>query len=143
MSDDMIKAIEAMGKNFKPMDTRQTCSETEEMVEEGIEFKQMLQEEMTKINNNEKSERKVERHMEVCKLLNDTYRKKNHDYGDSFGKTFRDWGVASAGIRISDKYNRFCSLAKGEQQMVNDEAIEDTLLDLANYCIMTYMEITK
>ena len=27
--------------------------------------------------------------------------------------------------------------------MVKDESISDTLLDLANYAIMTYMEMTK
>ena len=69
------------------------------------------------------------------------YEKKNHDYGDSFGETFRKLGPISAITRITDKYNRLVSLAtKGEQQ-VNDEKLEDTLIDLANYAVMTIMEI--
>lgn len=69
------------------------------------------------------------------------YEKKNHDYGDSFGETFRKLGPISAITRITDKYNRLVSLAtKGEQQ-VNDEKLEDTLIDLANYAVMTIMEL--
>ena len=42
---------------------------------------------------------KTERHMEICKELNDIYDKKNHDYGDSFHKTYEQWGVAAIGLR--------------------------------------------
>lgn len=83
---------------------------------------------------------KPEIHKEVCKMLNNIYAKKNHDYGDSFGETFRKLGIISAVTRITDKCNRLCSLATKPRQ-VEDEAIEDTLLDMANYCIMTYMEL--
>ena len=70
--------------------------------------------------------------------------KKNHDYGDSFSKTFDALGIISAVTRISDKYNRLCSLAMANgQHEVKDESIEDTLLDMANYCIMTYMELKE
>mgnify|MGYP000440843656 CR=1 FL=1 len=73
--------------------------------------------------------------------LADLYRRKNHDYGDSFGKTFRELGIISAVTRISDKFNRLVSLATGTKQMVQDEKIDDTLRDLASYCIMTIMEL--
>ena len=71
------------------------------------------------------------------------YLKKNKDYGDSFGETFRKLGIISAITRISDKYNRICSLAtKSERErQVKDESIKDTLLDLANYCMMTVIEM--
>lgn len=84
---------------------------------------------------------KPERHMEICKELNDIYAKKNHDYGDSFHKTFEEWGIASAGIRLTDKLNRFTRLAKGNEQQVSDESIKDTLKDLGNYVIMTLIEL--
>jgi Domain of Unknown Function (DUF1599). len=86
---------------------------------------------------------KAEQHSEICKTLNDIFKRKNHDYGDSFGETFRKLGIISAVTRITDKYNRLVGLAtkpKDEQQ-VKDESIEDTLLDLANYAIMTVMEL--
>ena len=84
---------------------------------------------------------KENRHKELCDGLHATYQKKNADYGDSFGKTYRELGIISAVTRITDKYNRMVQLAKGNEQKVNDESIKDTLLDMANYCIMTCMEI--
>ena len=47
----------------------------------------------------------------------------------------------SAVTRIGDKYNRLVNLAKGSEQEIKDESIIDTLLDMANYCLMTVMEI--
>lgn len=44
-------------------------------------------------------------------------------------------------IRLGDKFNRFKTLSKGSEQKVSDESIRDTLLDLANYAIMTVMEL--
>lgn len=85
---------------------------------------------------------KVERHMDICKHLNGVYERKNHDYGDSFHDTFVEEGMAMARIRLSDKLNRFKKLSKADsEQKVNDESIRDTLLDLANYAIMTVMEM--
>ena len=81
----------------------------------------------------------VEQHKKICDNLNKIYEKKNHDYGNSFGETYKDLGIISAVTRISDKFNRLKTLAKGENNLVNDESLEDTLLDLANYAIMTYM----
>jgi len=85
---------------------------------------------------------KVERHMDICKGLNEVYERKNHDYGDSFHDTFVEEGMAMARIRLSDKLGRFKKLTReGSEQKVNDESIRDTLLDLANYAIMTVMEM--
>lgn len=84
-------------------------------------------------------------HEELCKELNETYENKNHDYGDSFGETFNKLGIVSAVTRISDKYNRLVSLCMlpEEERKVKDESIVDTLLDMANYCIMTVIELEK
>lgn len=84
---------------------------------------------------------KIQRHEELCKTIHETYCQKNTAYGDSFGKSFSDWGLASAAVRLSDKYNRFVNLAKNPRVDTGDEAITDTLLDLANYCLMTVMEL--
>lgn len=84
----------------------------------------------------------VERHASICKMLNEMYRKKNHDYGDSFHISYLEEGMAMPRIRLSDKLNRFKALSKQPNaQMVNDESIKDTLLDLANYAIMIVMEL--
>ena len=84
---------------------------------------------------------KVEKHAKICGLLNTIYAKKNHDYGDSFGISFREEGMAMARIRLGDKYNRFKTLSRGTDQKIKDESIKDTLLDLANYAIMTVIEM--
>jgi hypothetical protein len=84
---------------------------------------------------------KVLRHGEICKEINELYAKKNHDYGDSFHQTFVEEGMAMARIRLGDKFNRFKTLSRNGEQKVNDESIRDTLIDLANYAIMTVLEM--
>ena len=86
---------------------------------------------------------KIERHLEIVTALNNLYASKNADYGDSFGETYQKLGIISALTRISDKYNRLVSLATKpeEERKVKDESIQDTLLDLSNYCIMTVIEM--
>ncbi len=85
----------------------------------------------------------VERHADICKEINALYAKKNHDYGDSFHQTFLEEGMAMARIRLGDKLARFNTLTKSGDQQVNDESIRDTLIDLANYAIMTVMELDE
>ena len=77
---------------------------------------------------------------DVLDKMYEIYEKKNADYGDSFSKTFEEFGVTSAAVRINDKNERFKKLIKQEAQ-VKDESIEDTLLDLANYSVLTLMEL--
>ena len=85
---------------------------------------------------------KYEKHIKICEELNEIYVNKNNDYGDSFGETFRKLGIISAVTRITDKTNRLQSLCIN-QQKVNDESIRDTLMDLANYAIMTIIELDE
>ena len=89
--------------------------------------------------------KKYERHREITKQLNEIYIAKNTDYGDAFGDTFKKLGIISAVTRIVDKTNRLMSLsAKTEaERNVKDETIEDTLMDLANYALMTLIEMEE
>ena len=82
-------------------------------------------------------------HAGICAELTNTYRKKNADYGNSFSRAVEKYGLVSALTRISDKFNRLESLILHKEQEVKDESVQDTLLELANYCIMTVMEIRK
>ena len=84
---------------------------------------------------------KIKRHAELSVYNHEVYLKKNQDYGDSFGKTYKSLGIISAVTRISDKYSRLVSLATKENRQVEDESIKDTLLDMANYCLMTVIEL--
>lgn len=86
---------------------------------------------------------KVQKHKEICEKLNSIYAHKNHDYADSFGALYKEVGIISSVTRLYDKMCRFKSLAmkKQNEQMVKDESIVDTLMDMANYAIMSVIEI--
>ena len=84
---------------------------------------------------------KIKRHKELCEGLHEIYKQKNTAYGDSFGRSFSDWGVSAAAIRLTDKFNRFINLAKHPDVDPNDESIIDTCLDAANYFLMMVMEL--
>lgn len=76
----------------------------------------------------------------ITERMLETYKKKNADYGSSFDKSMDEFGIMSAVVRMSDKMERLKSLVKKDAK-VKDESIEDTLLDLANYCVMTVMHL--
>jgi hypothetical protein len=61
--------------------------------------------------------------------------KKNTDYGDAFAK----FGVIGVLMRIEDKIQRSLSITKNGVNLVKDEGIRDTLLDLHNYAAMALM----
>lgn len=72
------------------------------------------------------------------------YLLKNKNYGDSYHKTYEDYGMIMPCIRLEDKLQRLKSLVKqGDKANVDDESIRDTLIDLANYSVMTVMELDR
>lgn len=85
---------------------------------------------------------RVEQHRNICSYLSDLYERKNHDYGDSFAEGMRECGMVMPIIRLEDKLRRAKSLVNNRSNpLVKDESIRDTLLDLANYAIMTVIEM--
>lgn len=82
---------------------------------------------------------KTEIFKELTEQAASTYKWKNHDYGDSFAKT-RALIPNAILVRLHDKLNRLTTLMLSDQQMVKTESIEDTLLDMANYCLMELTE---
>ena len=84
----------------------------------------------------------IKAHKELCDYLNDLYTKKNHDYGDSVHDTYMKYGLTSFLVRMEDKLNRARTLTQ-KDAMVDNEKIEDTLLDLANYAIIAVIELKK
>ena len=83
------------------------------------------------------------KHMELCKYLNNLYATKNQKYGDSFSMTVQKYGIIAALTRLSDKWQRFETLILAKDPGTPDESIRDTLLDMANYCILTVMELDQ
>ena len=74
---------------------------------------------------------------DITKEMVSLQEKKNKDYGNSFEQTLDEFGLIAGVIRLNDKMNRVKQLCKSQKQEVKDEKIEDTLIDLANYAIMT------
>lgn len=86
-------------------------------------------------------EEKEKAFKEVLAEMLQTFLKKNHDYGNSFSKTFSEFGLVSAVVRMNDKMERLKSLLKADAKV--NESVRDTLMDLANYSVMTVMELDK
>lgn len=79
-------------------------------------------------------------HKNICDLVHATYVKKNADYGDSFSQLRKRYPEFIC-MRVFDKLNRLENCMKpGYECKVSDETVEDTLLDIANYCIMEVTE---
>ena len=82
-----------------------------------------------------------EEHKKLCDLMHEIYIKKNSDYGNSFSDLYDEYGSIISEIHIREKFNRFKQLRTNESQV--GESIEDTLMDMANYCVLTLLEMKK
>lgn len=87
------------------------------------------------------AQKKVNDFEDVCFRLTNIFAAKNRDYGDSFSKSFDQWGLVTTCVRLGDKFNRLCSFAENKEMRVKNESVIDTLMDAANYCIMTILEL--
>ena len=78
---------------------------------------------------------RVEQMKQVQQIALELFTKKNIDYGDAFAK----YGVIGVLMRIEDKIQRSLSITKNGINLINDESIRDTLIDLHNYAAMALM----
>ncbi len=78
---------------------------------------------------------RVEQMAEIQRKGLELFTRKNADYGDAFAK----YGFIGVLMRIEDKIQRSLSITKNGINLVNDEGIRDTLLDLHNYAAMALM----
>lgn len=66
-----------------------------------------------------------------------TFKRKNHDYGNSFEKSLDTFGLVAGIVRMNDKFERLLSLTGGDKDaLVASESLVDTLEDLSNYAAM-------
>lgn len=77
---------------------------------------------------------------DILKEMQELYLKKNHDYGNSFSETIQEFGFTPAIARINDKLKRVKQMVSGEPMQVK-ESMRDNLIDIANYCILTIIEL--
>ena len=89
---------------------------------------------------NEKTD--ADRFKEITEKMCDIYKKKNSDYGSSFSKLFKKCGMTYAYGHLAEKIERIDSLSNNDAK-VQGESMIDSLYDLANYSILTIMEIEK
>lgn len=82
-----------------------------------------------------KSKHRVEQMRAIQESCLEVFKKKNHDYGDAFAR----FGIVGVLMRIEDKLQRLRSIDKKGVQLVDDESMKDTLLDLHNYAAMALM----
>ena len=97
-----------------------------------LDFKSMDPEQLT-------LDEPIPNHAKVCQELTETYEKKNADYGNSFENSLDKHGLIAGIIRMDDKMSRLISLNSKNERQVMDESMRDTLMDLANYAIMSVM----
>lgn len=91
----------------------------------------------------EKDEKFRESYQKTVKELADTFLIKNERYGNSFTDTIDDYGMVASIVRLTDKFNRMTTLFKNKELDEDDEPMTDTMLDMANYLIMTVAYMRK
>ena len=78
---------------------------------------------------------------DIVKEMSEIHKRKNADYGNNFHKRYEKWGFLTALLRLSDKMERLEDIYEKGEIQVKDESVEDTLIDLANYAVMTAVEL--
>ena len=67
----------------------------------------------------------------------ETFKRKNHDYGNSFEKSLDTFGLVAGIVRMNDKFERLASLNDpNKDAQIASESLVDTLEDLSNYAAM-------
>jgi hypothetical protein len=80
--------------------------------------------------------------LQMIKVQNESlelFKKKNQDYGDAFA----NYGPIGVMVRMGDKMQRLISVSKNGINLVSNESIRDTLIDLHNYAAMAIMLIDE
>jgi len=92
-------------------------------------------------------EKKIHQHREIIENLNKIYRVKNKTYSDAASKNFDKYGLIYYLIKLSEKLDRLQSINllpeidSKNMQVQTCESLNDTLMDIANYCIMAAIDL--
>jgi hypothetical protein len=82
---------------------------------------------------------RVQQLAQIQQTALELFKRKNADYGDSFSK----YGIIGILIRINDKIQRSITITNNGINLVTDESLRDTLLDLHNYSAMGLMLVEE
>lgn len=69
----------------------------------------------------------------ICDDLAEILESKNKNYGNSFLKTFKEYGNVAICVRLEDKINRLKNILQGTD---STKAV-DTLIDIAGYAVLS------
>lgn len=75
---------------------------------------------------------RIEQFENIQKEAKELFVKKNTDYGDAFA----NYGPIGVLVRVGDKLSRLQTVTKNKIELVSNEKIRDTLIDLHNYSAM-------
>ena len=89
--------------------------------------------------NKESNLNRVEQLKQIQNEALELFIKKNADYGDAFAK----FGVIGVLMRIEDKIQRSLSITKNGVNLIKDEGLKDTMIDLHNYSAMAMMLLNE
>ena len=96
---------------------------------------------MEKVKCSYKAQSYVDYFDDILKEMSEVHQRKNADYGNNFHKRYEKYGFLTALLRLTDKMERLENIYEKGEIQVKDESVEDTLLDLANYAVMTIVEL--
>ncbi len=98
-------------------------------------------ENMEKVKCTNKAQSYIDYFDVILKEMSEVHKRKNADYGNNFHKRYEKYGFLTALLRLTDKMERLENIYEKGEIQVKDESVEDTLLDLANYAVMTIVEL--
>lgn len=86
-------------------------------------------------------EQKNKEFKSITDRMLETYAAKNELYGDSFNQLMHEYGLIAGVIPLDNKVRRIKNIIKGTE--VKYESLEDSLMDLANYAIITLIHLKE
>ena len=89
----------------------------------------------------ENTDIRAKRLEEIMNKNLELYKKKNADYGNSFAEVYKELGFESGLVQILHKVNRIKGIYNNNRAEIENESLKDSLVDLANYALMTVVEM--
>ena len=81
------------------------------------------------------SQEDINKFMKIQEEGKNLFIRKNTDYGDAF----KEYGTVGILVRMGDKIKRFQNITNKGINLINDESLRDTLIDLHNYAAMAIL----
>ena len=81
------------------------------------------------------SQKYLQKYLQIKDEASTIFSQKNQDYGDSFTHD----GIIGVLVRLGDKIQRMKHVTKNGINLVKNETLRDTILDLHNYSVMAIM----